>query len=138
MQETMPNTLSFLDKITIKYYDYLYTASIAKEAIAGKESNSGGIIIVGMIVVIVGLIGFILTKNRKIVGTGTIENNGNIGKIDGIKYKLIGAVKNKADIFIVPYENYEEAIDVKNKYKYDINIYPVKTIDDAIKYLKKE
>jgi len=80
----------------------------------------------------------ILTKNRKIVGTGTIDINGNIGKIDGIKYKLIGAVKNNADIFIVAYENYEEAIDIKNKYKYDINIYPVKTIDDAIKYLKKE
>lgn len=64
MQENMPNTLSFLDKMTIKYYDYLYTASIAKEAVAGKDGNSGGILIVGMIVVIVGLVGFILTKNR--------------------------------------------------------------------------
>lgn len=64
MDNNMPNTLSFLDKITIRYYDYLYTASIAKEAVAGKEGNSGGILIVGMIVVIVGLIGFILTKNR--------------------------------------------------------------------------
>lgn len=80
----------------------------------------------------------ILTKNRKIVGTGTIDINGNIGKIDGVKYKLMGAVKNKADIFIVPYENYKEAIDIKNQYKYKIDIYPVKTIDDAIKYLKKE
>jgi len=80
----------------------------------------------------------ILTKNRKIVGTGTIDINGNVGKIDGVKYKLMGAAKNKADIFIVPYENYEEAIDIKNQYKYKIDIYPVKTIDDAIKYLKKE
>lgn len=64
MQENMPNTLSFLDKMTIRYYDYLYTASIAKEAVAGKEGNSGGILIVGMIVVIVGLVGFILTKNK--------------------------------------------------------------------------
>lgn len=64
MSENMPYTLSFLDKLTIKYYDYLYTASIAKEAVAGKEGNSGGILIVGMMVVIVGLVGFILTKNR--------------------------------------------------------------------------
>lgn len=63
MSENMPYTLSFLDKLTIKYYDYLYTASIAKEAVSGKEGN-GGILIVGMIIVIVGLVGFILTKNR--------------------------------------------------------------------------
>ena len=64
MNNNMPNTLSLLDKMTIRYYDYLYTASIAKEAVAGKEGNSGGILIVGMIVVIVGLVGFILTKNK--------------------------------------------------------------------------
>lgn len=64
MNNNMSNTLSLLDKMTIRYYDYLYTASIAKEAVAGKEGNSGGILIVGMIVVIVGLVGFILTKNK--------------------------------------------------------------------------
>ncbi len=63
MQENLNNTLSLFDKLSIKYYDYLYTASIAKEAATGKESN-GGILIVGMIIVIVGLVGFILTKNR--------------------------------------------------------------------------
>lgn len=63
MEQEVGSTFSLLDKLTVKYYDYLYTASIAKEATAGKESN-GGILIVGMIIVIVGLIGFILTKNR--------------------------------------------------------------------------
>ncbi len=57
------NTMSFIDKISLKAYDSLYTLSIAKEAVSGKESN-GGILIVGMIIVIVGLVGFILTKNR--------------------------------------------------------------------------
>ncbi len=61
--EHTSQTINLLDKLTIKYYDYLYTASIAKEATTGKESN-GGILIVGMIIVIVGLVGFILTKNR--------------------------------------------------------------------------
>ena len=45
----MTKTLSLFDKLTIKYYDYLYTASIAKEVVSGKEGN-GGILIVGMIV----------------------------------------------------------------------------------------
>ena len=57
------NTMSFIDKISLKAYDSLYTLSIAKEAVSGKESN-GVILIVGMIIVIVGLVGFILTKNR--------------------------------------------------------------------------
>ncbi len=63
MEQSVTKTLSLFDKLTIRYYDYLYTASIAKEAATGKESN-GGILIVGMIIVIVGLVGFILTKNK--------------------------------------------------------------------------
>lgn len=63
MQENINNTISLFDKFVIKSYDYLYTASIAKEATTGKESN-GGILIVGMIIVVVGLVGFILTKNK--------------------------------------------------------------------------
>ena len=63
MENGVGNTLSLFDKLTLKYYDNLYTASISKEAVSGKESN-GGILIVGMIIVIVGLVGFILTKNR--------------------------------------------------------------------------
>lgn len=63
MEQSMTKTLSLFDKLTFKYYDYLYTVSIAKETVAGKESN-GGILILGMIIVIVGLVGFILTKNK--------------------------------------------------------------------------
>ena len=64
MRQNVSNTLGLFDKLTIKYYDYLYTASIAKEVASTNEGNSGGILIIGMIVVIVGLIGFILTKNK--------------------------------------------------------------------------
>jgi len=62
MSET--NTMSLIDKMDLNLYRYMYTASIAKEAVSGNESNSGGILIIGMIIVIVGLIGFIITKNR--------------------------------------------------------------------------
>ena len=73
---------------------------------------------------------------KTIVGTGTIDINGNVGPIGGVKYKLKGAVKNKAEIFIVPNgENYEEAIKLKKENNYKIDIIGVNTIDDALNYL---
>ena len=78
-----------------------------------------------------------LTKGKTIVGTGTIDINGNVGEISGIKYKLIGAVNKKADIFLVPAgNNYKEAKKVKKEKGYDIELVPVKTFEDALKYLK--
>lgn len=80
-----------------------------------------------------------LTNNQKIVGTGTIDEEGNVGQISGIKYKLIGAVKNKADVFLVPYgSNYKKALKIKKKRNYNIEIVPVKTFDDALKYLEND
>lgn len=77
-----------------------------------------------------------LTKGKKIAGTGTIDINGNIGKIGGIKFKLIAANNSKADVFFVPKENYEEAIKIKEERKYKINIVMVNTFNDALMYLK--
>lgn len=79
-----------------------------------------------------------LTKGRTVVGTGTIDQDGNVGSIGGVKYKLIGAVKKKADIFLVPNgENYEEAIKVKQEKNYNIKIVGVSNIKEAINELKK-
>ena len=79
-----------------------------------------------------------LSKGRTVVGTGTIDKNGNVGSIGGVKYKLIGAVKNKADIFIVPNgENYEEALKIKQEKEYDIKIIGVSTLKEAINELEK-
>lgn len=79
-----------------------------------------------------------ITKGRKIVGTGTIDELGNIGSIGGVKYKLAGAVKEKADVFLVPFgENYEETKREQKTKKYDIEIVPIKTLDEAIEYLEK-
>ena len=78
-----------------------------------------------------------ITKGKKIVATGTIDINGNVGTIGGVKYKLLGAVKNESDIFIVPNDtNYKEAIKYKNKYNLDIEIIGVDTFDDALNYLQ--
>jgi len=77
-----------------------------------------------------------LTKGKKIVGTGTIDKEGNVGEIGGVKYKLIGAVKNQADIFIVPQKNYEEAQKIKEERNYNIKIVEVKTLKETIDILK--
>ena len=80
-----------------------------------------------------------LTDGKTIVGTGTIDANGNVGEISGIKYKLIGAVNKKADVFIVPKgDNYKEAKKLKEKRGYDIELVPVSTFDEALKYLEKQ
>lgn len=78
-----------------------------------------------------------ITKGDIISGTGVIDENGNVGSIGGIKYKLKGAVNKHAKVFIVPSDNYEEAISLKNKYKYDIEIIKADTLKNVIKALKE-
>ena len=79
-----------------------------------------------------------ISRGYKISGTGTIDINGLVGEIDGVKYKLKGAVKNKADIFFVPVNNYNEAIKEKNENNYDIDIVKIYKFSDAIKYLESK
>jgi len=79
-----------------------------------------------------------ITKGLKIAGTGTIEMDGTVGEIGGVKYKLRGAVKEKADVFLVPKgENYEEAIKEKEKHQYKVKIIGVETFDEALESLEK-
>ena len=78
-----------------------------------------------------------ITKGKKIVGTGTIDRDGNVGAIGGINYKLASAVKKKADIFICPKGNYEEVKKLMDKYKYNIKIIEVGTFDETIQKLEQ-
>lgn len=77
-----------------------------------------------------------IIKGRNIAGTGTISSDGQVGEIDGIKYKIMGAAKNKMDIVFVPSANYEEAIKTKEKYNYKLNIIKVDNFSEVINYLK--
>lgn len=78
-----------------------------------------------------------ITKGKKIVGTGTIEPDGSVGEIGGVEYKLKGAVKAKADIFLVPSgNNYKDAMKVKEKENFDIDIIEVSTFKEALQKLK--
>lgn len=78
-----------------------------------------------------------ITKGYKIAGTGTIEPDGTIGQIGGIKHKVLGAESDKADYFLSPSgENYEEAKKYIKENKLKIKLIEVKTIEDAIKKLE--
>ena len=78
-----------------------------------------------------------LTNGLKIVGTGTISSDGTVGEIGGVKYKLNGAVKAKADLFLVPKgDNYKEALKEKEEHDYDIEIKAIGTFDEAVEYLE--
>ena len=76
-----------------------------------------------------------ITKGLNIVGTGSIDSEGNVLEIGGVKYKVLAAEKNKADIFMVPKENYEEAMKVKKNRNLKVKIVEVSTLQDAIDYL---
>ena len=77
-----------------------------------------------------------LTKGRKIAGTGTIDINGKVDEVGGIKYKLGGAEKNNADIFLVPKANLKEALDLQKKHNYKIKIYGISDLNEAIDVLR--
>ena len=77
-----------------------------------------------------------VVRGRKIAGTGTIDSSGSVGAIDGIKYKIMGAVRNDMDIVLVPGGNYKEALDIVKKNDYDIDVVEVNSFRDAINYLK--
>ena len=117
----------------VKLYDYDIDNEISFKFKSSEGGSSGGLM---TSLYIYNKIDKDVTKKRKIVGTGTIDANGNVGEIGGVKYKLKGAVKSKADIFFVPEANYEEAINEKKKNNYQIDIVMVKTLSDAVEFLE--
>lgn len=119
----------------MKSFDYDYNRKIELGFTNREGGSSGGFML--SLAIYNRLIEKDLTHGLKIVGTGTIDSLGNVGMVGGIKYKLKGAVRNKADIFFAPSgQNYEEAIEEKKKNNYKIEVVEVKTLKDAISYLE--
>lgn len=117
--------------ITIKDFDLENNIKFNFESI--ESGPSGGLMMA--VTIYDKLVKEDLTLKKTIVGTGVIDEYGNVSEIGGIKYKLKGAVKEKADIFFVPKENYKEALSLKNKNNYNIELVKVSTFDDVINYL---
>lgn len=101
----------------------------------GEGGSSGGLILT--LGIYSEITGEDILKGRNIAGTGTIDIEGNVGEIDGIKYKIAGAVKDNMDVVLVSPYNYEEAKEVIEKNNYDIELVKVATFEEAIEYLTK-
>ncbi len=50
-----------------------------------------------------------ITKGKTIAGTGTIEIDGSVGPVGGVKQKIIAAKRVGAELVLVPTSNFEEA-----------------------------
>lgn len=116
-------------------YEYTTAPEVSITSKASEAGSSGGLMM--SLTIYNSLVPEDITGGKKIVGTGTIDIDGNVGEIGGVKYKLIGAVKNDADVFICPEENYEEAIEVALDKDYDIPIISVSTFLEAIEALEE-
>jgi len=77
-----------------------------------------------------------LTKGYRVAGTGTIDPDGKVGPIGGVKHKIVAANREKAEIFFVPADNYEEAKIRANKIGTKMKLVPVNTLNDALTYMK--
>lgn len=116
-------------------YEYTTAPEVSITSKASEAGSSGGLMM--SLTIYNSLVPEDITGGKKIVGTGTIDIDGNVGEIGGVKYKLIGAVKNDADVFICPEENYEEAVKVALDKDYDIPIISVSTFLEAIEALEE-
>ncbi len=74
-----------------------------------------------------------LTKGHVIAGTGTIQPDGTVGNIGGIRQKVVGAEAAGAEYILVPEGNYEKALTAERD---RIEIVPVASLDDAIGFLE--
>lgn len=78
-----------------------------------------------------------IDHNYKIAGTGSIDEDGNVGSIGGVKHKILGAIREKTDIFFIPSgENYEEAVEILKNKKNKLTLVKINNINEAIDYLK--
>lgn len=92
-----------------------------------------------------------LRKGKQIAGTGTMNADGTVGRIGGIDKKVVTASEHGIEIFFAPDDeitkemkeaypeiqsNYKEAQAAAKKINTKMKIVPVKTVEDAIRYLE--
>ena len=129
------DSVKMIGAVIVLDLDYKLDPDIDLKFKASESGSSGGMMLA--LSIYSKISGEDLVRGRNIAGTGTIDMVGNVGEIDGIKYKIMGAYKDNIDIVLVPSANYKEAIKVKEKYDYDMEIVKVDTFSDVIEYLKK-
>ncbi|MHA7986157.1 YlbL family protein [Rathayibacter sp. CAU 1779] len=73
-----------------------------------------------------------LNGGARVAGTGTIDNEGNIGAIGGIRQKMFAAREAGATVFLAPTSNCDE---VTGHIPSGLHVYAVTTLDDSLKVL---
>ena len=69
-----------------------------------------------------------LAGNKQIAGTGTIDDEGKVGPIGGIRQKLAGARAGGSDYFLAPADNCNEVVGAIPD---GLEVFKVSTFDDA-------
>ncbi|WP_051302135.1 SepM family pheromone-processing serine protease [Salibacterium aidingense] len=83
-----------------------------------------------------------LTRGLDVAGTGTMDDEGNVGRIGGIGQKIIAAEHSNVDIFFAPDSdsaapsNYDTAVETAEEIDAEMEIVPVTHIEEAITYLE--
>lgn len=87
--------------------------------------------------------------NLVIAGTGTMNEDGSVGSVGGIRHKMLTADEQGVDLFFVPKDsgsdlflegeltNEEEARKTVEDYNLNVHVVPVATLDEALTYLRK-
>lgn len=70
-----------------------------------------------------------LTGGEHIAGTGTVDGEGAIGAIGGIRQKMIGAAEAGADWFLAPASNCTEVV---GNVPHGLEVFAVATLSDAV------
>lgn len=86
-----------------------------------------------------------ITQGYDVAGTGTMESEGEVGRIGGIDQKVIAADNGGMEIFFAPDDevaadgesNYDVALETAEEIGTDMEIVPVKTLQDALDYLEQ-
>ena len=73
-----------------------------------------------------------LTAGRSIAGTGSVDLDGRVGPIGGVRMKVIGAEEAGADAFLLPREDLADAREAAR----GIELVPVGTVEEALGYLE--
>lgn len=73
-----------------------------------------------------------ITGGRVVAGTGTIEADGTVGAIGGVKQKVFAAEAAGAKVMFVPRANYADAASVATR----LQLVPVDRAEDALNWLR--
>lgn len=84
-----------------------------------------------------------ITRGLNVAGTGSIDEDGNVGRIGGISQKVVAADQAGIDIFFAPNDeelgelsNYQQAREAAEDINTDMQVVPISTLQEAIDYLR--